>query len=130
MEHSGKPPLRRAMRLPAIALPPRVNPAIGIGHLRGGGFLCQRMCHQRCCGQRQADFFLTKQMRRFTRNQRGVQLRIGKRRAGRYLAQKLHIGGQAHDMGLHQRGIQPGQCLSAAVAMHDELGHHGVVKRG
>ena len=46
-----------------------------------------------------------------------------------HMAQKLHIGGQADDVGLRQRRVQPGQRLLARVAVHDELGHHGVVKR-
>ena len=45
------------------------------------------------------------------------------------MAQKLHIGGQPHDMGLRQRGIHARQGFFTRGTVHDEFGHHGVVKR-
>ena len=45
------------------------------------------------------------------------------------MAKELHIGVQANDVGLRQSGVEPRQRLLAGVAMHDQLGHHRVVKR-
>ena len=45
------------------------------------------------------------------------------------MPQKLHIGGQAHDTGLRQSGVQIGQGLRTRLPMHDEFGHHRVVER-
>ena len=65
----------------------------------------------------------------FALDERGVELRMGKRIAAHDVTQKLHIGVQAHDLGLRERGVQARQRLLAGVAMHDQLGHHRVVKR-
>ena len=45
------------------------------------------------------------------------------------MPQKLHIGGQAHDTGLGQSGIEIGQRLLTCLTMHDEFGNHRVVER-
>ena len=65
----------------------------------------------------------------FAFNQGGVQLRLGKRGAAQDMAQKLHIGGQAHNVRLRQGGIEARQSLFTGFAVHDQLGHHGVVIR-
>ena len=45
------------------------------------------------------------------------------------MAQKLHVGGQTHNLRVCQCRVQPCQRLLARVATHDELGNHAVVKR-
>ncbi|MNH34221.1 hypothetical protein D3C79_948000 [compost metagenome] len=45
------------------------------------------------------------------------------------MAQELHIGRQAHDLGLGQRRIESRQRLVAVVAAHDQLGDHRVIER-
>ena len=77
----------------------------------------------------QAHTFLLEQHGGFSLDQRGVEFGRGKRLAANDVAQKLHIGVQAHDVGLRQSRVEPGQCLIARVAVHDQLGHHRVVKR-
>ena len=45
------------------------------------------------------------------------------------MTQKLHIGVQAHDMGLRQCHVQPRQGFFTRGPVHDQLGDHGVVIR-
>ena len=78
-------------------------------------------------GQVNAHFFLIKQHRRFTRNQCRVEVGLGKRIAPQNVPQKLHVGVQAHNMKLGQRGIQARQRFGTGRTVHNEFGHHGVV---
>ena len=52
-----------------------------------------------------------------------------KRVAGHHVAQELHIGVQADDMGLGECRIHARQRLGAGASVHDEFGDHGVVIR-
>ncbi len=113
---------RGAVRLPTIAAAERVS-ALGCGFgLQGTGN------HRRCSGL-QTHRVLLEQHRAFALDECGIELRSGKRLTEHHMAQKLHIGVQADDVGLRQGRVQPCQGLLARVAMHDELGHHGVIKR-
>ena len=46
-----------------------------------------------------------------------------------HIAQELHIGRQAHDVDLRERFIESSQSFGTRVAVHDQLGDHGVVVR-
>lgn len=72
---------------------------------------------------------LLEQHRLLTHDQRRIEIGLGERLAARDVAQKLHIGVQTDDMGLRQRRIQPCQRLGPVITDHDQLGHHGIVKR-
>ena len=65
----------------------------------------------------------------FALDQRRVQLGICKGRAAHHLAQKRHVVGHADNVQFTQGLVQTGQGLLAGVAMHDQLGDHGVVVR-
>ena len=121
LEVKFKGPLRHAMRLPAVAAAERVCAFAGL-------FGQQRLGN--CAGRRQAqaDRLLLEQHGFFTRDQGGVQIRLGKRRAAHHIAQKLHIGVQAHDAGLCQRLVHAGQRFFPCLAVHDQLGDHRVVE--
>ena len=69
------------------------------------------------------------QRRALPLDQRGVQVGIGKRFAAHHIAQKLHIRRQPDDADLRQCVVQPDQRFFPGAAIHDEFGHHGVVKR-
>ena len=117
----SKTTLRQAMRAPAVAAAEGVVTRQGLLGL-------QHMRHHRRHGQWSAHALLVEEAIGFARNQRGVQPRQGKGLGGQHMAQELHIGGQAHDVQLAQGLVQPGQGLFARVAVHDELGDHGVVE--
>ena len=130
LELKVKPARTRAVRAPAVLAGPGVQPHGLGGHLRLLGFFLQQgVGHSSGHRQVQSDFLLLEQHSFFARNQGGVQISLGERAALHHVAQKLHIGVEAHDVGCGQCGIQTGQCLLAGVAMHDQLGDHGVVKR-
>jgi hypothetical protein len=113
--------LHHAMRVKTVAAAERVCAF-------AGALVQQRLRHGRRSGQRQAHGFLVEQHGLLALDERGVELGLGKRIGAGHAAQELHVGRQAHDVGLRQRFIQPRQRLLARVAMHDELGHHGVVE--
>jgi hypothetical protein len=60
----------------------------------------------------QADLFLLEQHGFFAGISAVSSCGLGKRCTGRDMAQELHIGRQAHDMGLRQRRVQPRQSLA------------------
>jgi hypothetical protein len=114
--------LHQAVRAPAVTAAERVGAF-------GGALAQQRLGHGGGRRQRQAHALLLEQHGLFARDQRGVEVGFSERVGARHHAQELHVGRQADDVGLGQRFIQPGQRLLARVAVHDELGHHGVVER-
>ena len=93
-----------------------------------GALMQQGLRHGGSGGQGQADALLLEQNGFLARDQGRIQLGFGKRIGAGHPAQKLHIGGQADDVGLCQSLVQPRQRLFARVTVHDELGHHGVVE--
>ena len=129
MELQQELAVRRAMGTPAVALCPGVYPAARV-HL--GCSQCQLagqgLRHHGGSGHLQTHLLLLEQDRRFARNQRRIQLRLCERWACDHVAQKLHIGRQADDMGLRQRRVHARQRLLTRSAVHDELGDHGVVE--
>ena len=116
----------RRMRLPGVTSGPGVFPRAAC--LACSLLLAQGVGHQ-CRGRPwQAHIFLVEQRGGFAGNQRRVQTRLRKRFAGHHMAQKLHIGVQAHDVGCGQGCVQACQGLGPGAAVHDELGDHGVIK--
>ena len=94
-----KAALRHPVGLPAIAAAERVWPLQSFVGL-------QSVRHHGGHRGRQAHLVLLEQDSGFTRDEGRVELGRGKRIAAHHMAQKLHIGVQAHDVGLGQRRVQ------------------------
>ena len=122
MEFKLETARHRAMRAPAVAA------AEGVGAF--SRFLRQQRAGDRGSRrERPAHGLLLEQQRPLSFDQRRVEIGLRKGRAADDVAQELHIGRQADDMRPRQRLVEPGQCLLARVAVHDELGDHRVVER-
>ena len=113
---------RDSVRLPAIPAAERV--CIFLRPLTHKG-----LRNRRRCAHGQTNRFLVEERGLLARDQRRVKIRVGKRITANDVAQKLHIGIEAHDAGLRQRLIKPGQRFFTGLAMHDQLGDHRIIKR-
>ena len=111
-----------AVRAPAITAAEGVNTF-------GGPLIKQGFCNGAGSRQCKANGLLPEQHSALTRNQGCVQVGLGKRGAAHHVAQELHVGVEPDNMGLAQRFVQPGQRFFTRFAVHDELGHHRIVKR-
>ena len=89
----------------------------------------QRLRYGACRSHWQPDRLLLEQHSFLALNQCGVEIGVCKRWAAYHVTQELHVGVEPDDANLRQRIVQPGQRFFARLAVHDQLGHHRVVKR-